>query len=383
MSRVAIELSGTSLRALRGGRFQGAASVAEGAWNPEAPLAGVTALQKAVGPADVLVLVLAMDLLHVARVDLPPAPHEARERMLALEPERFFLSDEPLVVALAPESDVAFAVPRRLLDSWLAAFSAWAQVVRVEPSPVAVGRALGSEASGTFMLDAITGARTTMTVRDGRLVLVRSGAEQFMEQEGAPPATRAGVPSEQLAVRGGLEAEDAIQDGTLWSPAHRRGVQRLALRASLTAALAVVAAVILAGTGYDRWRDRTLVALSAEAERLASEAAPAIQSQQRLAALVEEAVVLRDVASRRADPGAALAAIGRALPDDAVLTQATSTDSEWRIDGTVRSAATLVPRLDAAGPFQNVRSLAASTRFLDGQRARETFSVAFRVNPSR
>lgn len=383
MSRLAVELTPTTLRAARARRFgRGVSRAVEVPWSPERPAAGVAALQSALGTADSIALVVGLGLLHVARVDLPPAPHAERERMLALEPERYFLADEPVAVALAPGSQVAFAVSRSLVDGWTAAFTVWGPVTRIDAAPVAVARALGRDASGTFALDAGPDAGGLLTVDGGHAVAVRRiGAGGSTESARALPA-RAGVPAELLASWGAILGEDSSQDGTLWPDDRRRAADRLFTRRTLTAGLAAVAALVLAGASYDRWQERTLAELTAEGEQLTREAGPALESRQRLVALAEEVALLREVAARRPDPSAALAAIGLALPRDAVVVTAKASDADWQIEGTARSAASLVPRFDQAGPFENVRALGASSRFLDGNRSRETFSLAFRV-PTR
>jgi len=56
--------------------------------------------------------------------------------------------------------------------------------------------------------------------------------------------------------------------------------------------------------------------------------------------------------------------------------------ADWQIDGTALDAAAIVPLLDRDDRFEDVRFLSASSRFRDGDRTYETFSIAFRVRPS-
>lgn len=383
MRRIGIEASATSLRAVVMRRAGwGIARCVEVPWDPEEPDAGVAALRAQCGHVDSIALAVGLGFTPVVRVDLPPAPHEERERMIALEPERFFVSAEPLETALAPDSDVAFGVPRQLLDGWLTALSTWAPVTRVDPAPVALARADRS-ATGTFLMDADAETHGVVTVDRGRLVAARRvRADDEVSQATGLPAP-AGVPVHYLAASGALAGEDASQLGTLWAPSRRRTARRMLARQTATALLAAVAGLVLAGAAFDQWRERTLVALENEAERLTTEAGPALAAQQRLALLSRESEIARAVISQRANPAAALAAIGTALPQDVVVTVARSNGSAWQVDGTARSAASLVPSLDGNEVFSNVRSLGASSRFLDGSRSRETFSVAFDVRPIR
>jgi hypothetical protein len=382
VTRAAIELTRDSLRAVRTSGLSGKVTGhSEVPWNPAAPAEAITTLRDALGEMDSLSIVIGLDLLHVAHVDLPPAPHAAREQMIALEPERFFASEDPLVVALLPESPLAFAVSRDSIESWLAAFSAWAVVEAVEAGPRALARALGT-ASGSFCFEVSSSMAGVVTLEHGRLIMVRSGTAERLAEIGAAVPVSGAVDSRFLAAWGAIQNNDDSQTGMLWPMERRLAARRRALRSTLTAALAAVASFVLIATGADSWRERTLQTLTAEAERLTSEAAPALQALDQLAELDREVRLIDDVLARRPDPAAALAAISRALSEDAVVLTARGSADEWQIDGTARNAGALVPLLDQSGAFQNVRSLGASSRFLDGRRSRETFSIAFRVPTS-
>ena len=92
-----------------------------------------------------------------------------------------------------------------------------------------------------------------------------------------------------------------------------------------------------------------------------------------------EAATLREVASRRADPLDALAAISAALPRDAVVLSARANGSDWQLDGTAADASALVPLLDAHQRFDSF--LAATSRYREAARSYETFSIALRHRP--
>ena len=85
-----------------------------------------------------------------------------------------------------------------------------------------------------------------------------------------------------------------------------------------------------------------------------------------------------------ADPLAVLAALSARLPRDATVLDLTAAGGEWRIEGRAANAAAVVPALDGdprgAGPrLADVHLAGPTTRFTEGRRAYESFSVAFRV----
>ena len=145
--------------------------------------------------------------------------------------------------------------------------------------------------------------------------------------------------------------------------------------------VAAVAGIALAGLSADRWRARTLEALQGEVTSRREAAAPgqaALAARSRLGA---EVALLSQGAPMRNTALGALAAISNALPRDAVILSVHAVGRDWQVDGTASSAAALVPVLDRDGRFENVRILSASSRFRDGPRTRETFSIALRVRP--
>ncbi|MGQ0766875.1 MAG: hypothetical protein ACT4OZ_14600 [Gemmatimonadota bacterium] len=374
--------SAASLRAACTGQFGGRArSYPAVDWNPASPAAGVDAIRDAVGSVDSVAICVEADLVRAVRVSLPPAPHDSREAMVSLEPDRFFVADEPLAVGLAPGGDLAFALPVRLVDSWLSAFGVWAPVARIEPAATAIARAPSAPSEGVFELPAPEGMRSVVAVHEGNIAAVRFGSAELVN---GPAAQLPGGPDGpfQLAVAGALAADDADQSGTLWGAAPRAGARRRALRSVWTAALAATAALVIAAAGYDHWRSRTLLALTAEAETLTNDTEPAMRARQRLDALVQEWTLLAAAGARRNDPAATLAALGHVLPEDAVVLSATATGSQWRIEGTASNAAAVVPLLDRAGTFRDVRSIGASSRFVDRGRPRETFTISFRAGDS-
>lgn len=336
----------------------------------DAPDAAVAALRAQVRTPDGLWVAIGADLLLAARVELPPAPAAARESMIALEPDRFFPTSDALQVGLAAGSDVAFAAAADRLALVRRMLSSWAPVVRMEAAPVAVASTL--KVSGTFDLPDGTGS---IEVRDGSIGALRRAAI------GRPLPDDPRVPASHRAAYGALLRDDAGVEGMLLDAASRAQVRARTRRSVATAALGAAAALAFCIFSFERSRERTLERLTREAEQLAEQARPAIRAQAALAAWAHDADVARQLLTSRPDPSRALAALGSVLPPDVTILSARSTGHVWQIEGSARNAAALVPLLDADPRFDDVRSLAASSRFNDGGRARESFSLSFRVAP--
>jgi len=380
--RLAVTLTPTHLRAILASGWRDVPGrTLDVAWSPEDPDAGITALREQVGGVDSIAVAVGLGLLHVKRVELPPAPDDARERMLALESERFFATPDPVVVALAPAGAVAFAVGAAALESWCAAFERWAPVVRVEAAPIAIARVMGPSASGDFQLEAAEGEHGFLSIRSGVVAAARRIPQAVEASPGAALPTRDGVAPSHLAAWGALLGAEGDERATLASPARRRAGAARRRRRLAVACVAAAAGLTLAAVSADRWRGRTLEALQGEVASRREAAAPgeaALAARARLDA--EVALVARQAPARNTVLGA-LAAISSALPNDAVILSVHAVGRDWQVDGTAASAAALVPVLDRDGRFENVRALSASSRFRDGPRTRETFSIALRVRP--
>jgi len=380
--RVAVELSAHLLRAVvapwwsRTPRRR-----VEVPWDPDAPERGVAALREAVGAADSLALAVGLAFLEVKRVALPPADDTTRERMLALESERYFAAGRNAVVALAPGGSVAVATDGDRLARWLNAFKGWAPVVRVEASPVALVRSLGANTSGDFQVEAGPGEAGRVTIARGQLSTVRRVPVSAEESAGRALPARRGTPGDYLAAWGALLGEDLPPGATLAPADLRAAFAARRRRRLLVATAAAVAGVSVAVMGADRWRARTLEALAAEVASLRAAAAPGQAALAAAAQLDAETARVTQGAPRRGTALGALAALSSALPRDAVVLNLHAIGDTWQVDGTADDAAALVPLLDRDGRFDNVRILSASTRFQDGRRTRETFSLSLRVRP--
>jgi hypothetical protein len=142
-------------------------------WDPLRPDAVVAALRTHFGRVSAIALAPGLAFLHPKRLKLPPVAPAERRRIIRLEPDRFFALPGPLAVAVAPDSDIAFAMDAALLESWLSAFSALAPVASSEPGPTAVARALPPGTSAVIAAPAAAGEHGLVEVRDGRILAVR------------------------------------------------------------------------------------------------------------------------------------------------------------------------------------------------------------------
>ncbi|MEO7964830.1 MAG: hypothetical protein ABIT38_13085 [Gemmatimonadaceae bacterium] len=385
--RVGVELTPTRLRAVVLSAWRSrVVRTADVPWNPQEPKEGVRVLREALGRGvdpESISLAVGIAQLKVARVQLPPAPDETREQMLAVDPARYFATTDAVVVALATGSDCAFALDAALADAWCSAFAEWGVVDRCEAVPCAVARALPVSTRGTFELasDEANSERGLLELREGRVAAARRVPRDISVEDTTPLPSHDGVAPEFLAALGAARGGDSSPTGTLASASRRMAFRARATRRLLTAGVATAAAMAFSVLAFDQWRERTLVALESEASRLGVSARPALDAQARLVALTREQSTLDVVSARRADPAEALAAISGALPREAVLLSARAIGDEWRLDGTSNNAAAMVPAFDRDGRFESVRSLSASSRFQDGARMRETFSIALRVHP--
>ncbi len=373
MTRLGLELTPAVIRGVWMSSFTRRPVAAfETPWDPAEPAVAVTALMAAHRAPDDISIAIGLGFLHVARVSLPPAPDAAREEMLALEPDRHFPTNDPLQVALAPGSDVAFAVNAAWLAHVCEAFARWAPVSRVEAAPLAL--VASGCPDGDWGIDAADGETGVVSVRNGRLAGARRLAGSADDTLRVPSA-RDGTPALGAVLR-----EDAGDVGVLLPPEARRamrGRQRRTLAVAVTAAAAAI--VFLLGS-LDRARERTLASLQAEAEQLAAEATPALEAHAALLRRATARQVMHSTLGDRPDIAGALAALGQVLPGDVVVTAVRATGRELQLEGTARDAGALVPLLDADPRFDNVRSLAANARFRDGRETRESFAIALHAS---
>jgi hypothetical protein len=382
--RIGIEITGRHARAVAlaalGDRPR---KLAEVDWDAEHPAASVAALAARFGRVGRIAIALGLDYLHVKHVDLPPAPLAMRRQMLAVEPDRFFpVQDERVVVALA--GNVAFAADQVMLDRWIAAFESWAPVESVDASPVALARAVAPAGDATYSFPLGDESAGLIEIRGGVLVGARHVGAATRDATGsverALPRLRDVAP-ESLAAWGAALGLDGSLDSMMLGDAQRQSVQRRRTRRVVGAAAACAIAFGFALWALDRSRDDVLARLVAEQEVLEARAAPAAAVQTQLAALAQEDVVMRAVGASRTDPLRVLAALGERLPRDVTVLNARAMGDEWRIDGTATNAAAILPALDGDSRFADARFLSATSRYREGGKTYESFSLAFKARP--
>ena len=378
--RVGVELSLDSVRAVALERWRRAPRAAvEVPWNPARPTDAVAALRQALGPTSRIALSVSLGFLHIKQAKLPPAPVAERRRMLALEPDRFFpVQDQDLAVSLANDDNLAFAIDADQLERWVGAFEEWAAVEVVEPAPLSIARALGSNARGTFAVAAGPDEQGMIELQHGR---VRSARRMFGNHEAhaaSLPAT-AGVAASHLAAYGAAIGVGEPLDSMLLTDSQTARLRTRRLRRVATASVVCAIAFVLAIWSVDRSRQKRLDRIRQEIVALTPNAREAIDLRDRLAATEREASAITQLAAQRPDPLPVLAALGAQLPAGATVLNIRSNGSDWQIEGRARDAAAIVPLLDRDDRFDDLRFLSASSRFREGDRTYETFSIAFRV----
>ena len=350
-------------------------------FDPERPALAVAALRERFGAVSRIALTVGLGFLHVKQVKLPPAPAAERRRILALEPDRFFaVQGERLAVALDTNENVAYAVNADLLSQWIAAFEQWAPVDLVEPAPQSLARALGPASNGTFVVQAGAGEHGIVELQNRRVRTVRRMLGDAPRSAQPIPARDGATADYVIALGAARGLRTAVDAMLLPDEVALRIGQRRRSRAVANAAIAAVAAG-LALWALDWSRERKLERINAEIAALTSQAQDALALRERLAVVDREAAAIRDLALRRLDPLPVLQALSQRLPAGAVVLSISASNGEWQIEGTAPDAAAIVPRLDQDDRFQDLRILSASSRFSEGTRTLETFSIAFRVRP--
>jgi hypothetical protein len=379
--RVGIEIAATRVRAVGlaalGDRPR---AVMDIEFNPERPADAVAALAGRFGRVGRIAFAIGLEHLYVKHVDLPPAPPSIRRQMIAVEPDRFFpVQEQRVVVGL--DGDVAFAADEASLDRWIAAFETWAPVESIDAAPAALATTLERAGDGRYVFPLGEDAHGSVEVRGGRLIAARyAGGSESTGDARLLPAV-AGLAPELLAAWGAARRLDGQLATMLVSDTLRGAIGRRRSRRVAVAAAACLLALGFAVWAADRSREGVLARLEAERAALEPGAAPAAALQARLAALEQEAAIARSVTANRIDPLRVLAALGEKLPRDVTVLNARAMGEEWRIDGTATNAAAILPALDGDARFADARFLGATSRFRDGSRTLESFSLAFRAKP--
>lgn len=346
----------------------------EGADAPS--LAAVRDAILANGAARDVVLVIGGAWLHSARPSLPPLPPSDRRRAVHHQSERFFAVRG--TVASTVYDAVAVACDASWLRALRAQCAAWATIRAV----LALPEAVAASGSGAWHGDATPAPR------------------------GAPPATiqldvHTGVVADVRIVRGAPSASSRPVDRDMVLRAVQRGaargwprerqlldvatddaLARTTQRAWWRAAALLTASVGLLLWALGRHRERQLAAAEVAMQSAETEAAGALAAQARLMRSQRESAELDAANARARSPGVpsqVIATLGRLMPPTAFVQHLEWDGRQWKIEGSAVDAAALVPRLDAVPTFEQVRSLAPSTRFLDGGTTRGSFSIGFQI----
>jgi hypothetical protein len=381
---VGVELSINVVRAVTLDAWRSAPrKTFEAEWDPSRPAEVVAVLQKQLGHTRQIALCVGLGFLHVKQVKLPPAPAAERRRILALEPDRFFaVQDQSVVVSLDSEQSLAFAVDADLLDRWIAAFEEWAPVDSLEPAPFSLARELArAGAHGSFAVAAGANEHGLVEVQEGRLRSARRIPLGTNAPEARPLQSHGGVPADFLPALGAARGVAGSLDEMLLPEAHAGRIRTRRLqRALLTAAMCILAFGV-ALWALDRSRERTLARIADELSVIEPRAQRSVDLRDRLAAIDRESATIGELARRRADPLRVLAGLSERMPAGATVLGVRANGDEWQIDGTARDAAAIIPLLDSDTRFEGVHFLSATSRFREGSRTYETFSIAFRVRP--
>ena len=382
--RAGIELTPTVVRLVRLAPLTGSVSqTLEMPWDPARPLDAVNALRAKVGALQGISLTIGLGFLEVARLELPPVSADERARIVELEPDRYFAAAnrESLVVTVAPDESITFAAPGSLVRSWLSAFETWAPVDWVEPAPLSLARALGSQPNATYAIEATGDEVGLLQVARGRLTSVRRTLDKRASADARPLPSLNSIPAQFAAAFGISRSRSQTNAAALAPDEWRRKLAARSRMALATNTLGAIAALVFAVWSADRWRERTLSALQTQIAEVETRGAPADTALRMLRSRESEARTITDISANRPNPHAALAAISAVLPREATVLSARASGNDWQIDGTTTDASILVPLLDRHERFDSVRFLSASSRYRDANRSYETFSIAFRFRP--
>lgn len=380
--RVGLELCGDRIRAVTLSKWNGSPLESfEIRWDPALPDDAVSVLQRDLGKVSGIAIGIGLEFLQIKHVKLPPVSVSQKRRILMLEPDRFFPVTADVVVAASDHSDLVFAADAATVAAWLAAFERWAPVDVIEAAPTSLTRALRRAriVDGTFGLPSATGEYGIVEIAKGLITSARRMSGGLPPSTHQRPSVNGVAPDFVPAFGAAFGAESPIDE--MMAPdstvAAIRGRRRSALAVSV---LNLVLALIFAIAGVDRYRARVLELADAELERVKPQAGTAAVLQSRLAQLDVESSTARGTSEARADPLPVLAALSRRLPRDASVLSVRAEGRQWQLDGTARDAGAIIPALDAEPMFEDVRFLAATSRFREANRSYETFSVAFRAN---
>ncbi len=383
--RVGLELTGDRIRAVTVSRWRASPLESfEIKWDPRAPDDAVDVLRKHLGAVSGIGLSVGVEFLHLKNVRLPPVSTTEKRSILMLEPDRFFVIEGgDVVVSVREGSDLVFAADATIVQSWIAAFERWAPVENVEAAPASLARAMSSAGvrDGSFRLGTATEEYGILELKGGTLLSARRVSGEHAGDDPKLPAAVRGVESLFVPAFGAVLGAGESPDEMLISDATHARIRRRRVGSVTRAAINFALALGFAIAAVDRSRSRLLESLEQEIATVAPLAAGGASLQTRLAAMDVEVAASQNVIAARANPVAVLAAISRRLPAGATVMSVRADGANWQMEGTARDAGALIPALSADRNFDDVRFLSASSRYRDGNRTYETFSIALRAVP--
>jgi len=351
-------------------------------WTASDPETAARAVAERAGAPASVVIVVGLAFLEITRATLPPVGRAEQLQMLRHAPDRYFALSG--AAAVATEGPVAFALESTQLTQWVRAFSVLGPVAGVLTIAQA---AVWTGASGVVTLDAGHDAQGALTIEDGQLCDARR-MRRANGADGAPVDSVLqvqqlldGAPLDVIAsARAAARVLDASLDMQLLDAPLHAQMQRARRRGDWRTVAVIVAAALLLMAALDWRAQRQLVALEREVQRLEPLAVPARDAQSRWQRATEEVERLQQIATLAASPNApdaVLARVSARLPADAFVQRLSWDGAVWRLDGSARDAAALVPLLSADSTLREVQSAAPSTRYLDGGVTRSSFSLTF------
>jgi hypothetical protein len=322
------------------------------------------------------VLVIGVGLLEVAEPTLPPVPPALRLPLLRRESDRFL----PLAsgAAVAADGALALGMDGGLLDGWVAALEPVVPLRGVVTLPQC---AAWAGLDGTWHCPAAPGEVGEITVRQGALVAVRRKRARRTSAAPAHPA----LPLASAAEVVGHGGPPPLEDQLLTPALHDRLARRRRRAWWRSGALVACGAAVLAA-GYDRHQTRALARLAAREQALVAALDPARAARARLERARQELAALgslAETAEATTAPLPLLAALSELLPADAVVDRLAWDGVSWRLDGSARDAAALVPRLASDPRLRAVRSAAPSQQFTEGGEVRRSFAITLETAEAR
>jgi Tfp pilus assembly protein PilN len=420
--RVGLQLSAERIRAVvvTGWARQDARAV-EVPFDPEHPEDAIYALRPLVGTPRRIAVAVDLALLRTKRITLPALSAAERRNILRLEPDRFFaVRGEEIVPAVRADDELVFAATASALDRWVSAIEQLAPVDAIEPTPVALARALETAAiiDATILFDGGDAGFAVAEIRDSRVMRARRvfgtaaqvaetlvadgyplrGAPVYLDTQTEERRSELAVlwPSEPLPAVGpsrgtvvagpfaaavgavmAIDTPPAVAE-TLVSPAHGTVIARRRTRALATAIVTCAAAFVFALSSLDGRRDRTQQVLDASTADLNTRAAPALAMQTELASLSRRTQAMRAIDLERPDPLRVMRALSAALPAGAFVRQIRGAGHDWQVDGYAPNASAVLTALGASTDFHDVHFLSATTREQIANHPYESFALAFR-----